>query len=381
MNVKNLEKCCGCGECKFICPTNAISFTQNNQGFLYPSVNEKKCVDCSACVKRCTFNKEFISTDEIKSFAVKHKNQEIRAQSRSGGVFTALTDYVIKNNGVVYGCALQNFNTAVHIRATNKEERDNFRKSKYIQSDNTNVYEQIKKDVKSGLYVVYSGTSCQVNAVKDYLKDLDLSKVFFIDVVCHGVPSPKIWQDYLKYVNPKNKKIKNVEFRDKDKFGWEAHFESVTFSDGEYYSSNIYTTLFYSHLILRKDCFSCPYKHIYHPSDITIADCWGIKQNNPDFDDDKGVSLVILNNKKGEKLFESVKNDLVVLSIDINNFLQTPLANNWEKPKNIDDFWQYYYTHSFKKVVKKFIPEQKKVSFWRKIIIKCKLVLKKIKRK
>ena len=206
MNVLNLEKCCGCGECKCICPTNAISYKKNNQGFLFPTIDENSCVNCSLCVKRCTFNKEFISNEIIASFAVKHKNEEVRAQSRSGGVFTALTDFVLKRNGVVYGCVLQNFDTAVHVRATNSLERNEFRKSKYIQSDNTNIFEQIEKDVKDGLYVVYSGTSCQVNAVKDYLKDLDLSKVFFVDVVCHGVPSPKVWQDYLKFVNKKIKK-------------------------------------------------------------------------------------------------------------------------------------------------------------------------------
>lgn len=381
MNVNDLEKCCGCGECKYICPTNAISYKKNNQGFLFPTIDENSCVNCSLCVKRCTFNKEFISNEIIASFAVKHKNEEVRAQSRSGGVFTALTDFVLKRNGVVYGCVLQNFDTAVHVRATNSLERNEFRKSKYIQSDNTNIFEQIEKDVKDGLYVVYSGTSCQVNAVKDYLKDLDLSKVFFVDVVCHGVPSPKVWQDYLKFVNKKNKKIKKVEFRDKDKFGWASHYESVTYQDGQYFSSNVFTTLFYSHLILRKDCFSCPYRHVYHHSDVTIADCWGIKQNNPEFDDDKGVSLVILNSEKGRNLFESVKNDLNVLQININDFLQPPLKDNWQMPQEWKDFWEYYNNHSFKKIIKKYIPKPKKISFWRKVKIKCKLILKKVKRK
>ena len=359
MNVSVYNQhCCGCGECYAVCPVKAIDMQINTQGFYYPIVDSTKCVDCSKCTTRCSFNNgsaESNAYSVINTYALKHIDEDIRAASRSGGVFTALSDIILDMGGVIYGCELQDCRKAIHTRATTKEQRDRFRGSKYIQSETYHIFEDIKNDVKNGLWVLFSGTSCQVNAVKDFCKDLDCSKLLLVDIVCHGVPSPTVWDDYLKYIEKKNKKkITSVDFRDKQKFGWTAHNETVVFQDGSDYSDNAFRCLFYSHLILREDCFECPYRSLNRISDITIADCWGIAEHYPEFDDDKGVSLVLINTNKAEQIFNKIQ-QADCINVDITKLMQPPLRTNWDVPANYDEFWGYYKAHSFKKVVDKYV--------------------------
>jgi len=367
MNIEIFKNhCCGCGECRAICPIDAITMQINTQGFYYPTVNLEKCVNCSKCVQHCSFN--FSNNSQTKettfAYAVKHTDETVRAASRSGGVFTALSDLIFDSNGVVYGCKLTNCREAVHTRATTKEERNKFRGSKYIQSITHNIFDSVKNDLKNGSWVLFSGTSCQVNAINDYCADVDCSKLLLVDIVCHGVPSPKVWGDYISFIEKANKKkITSVDFRDKVKFGWAAHVETFVFVDSSNYSNDLFKRLFYGHLILRKDCFECPYKTLNRISDITIADCWGIAEHYSDFDDNKGVSLVIINTNKGKNFFEHVKS-IESIEVDINKLLQPALEINWHMPKEYDDFWNFYNKHSFKKVIDKFV--FKKTSLYRR---------------
>ncbi len=362
------DHCCGCGECVAICPAKAVSMKYNKQGFAYPIVDTQKCIDCSKCVKQCSFNNGTNINDSDKSqqyYAFKHIDESIRESSRSGGIFTALSDIVLGNGGVVYGCKLENCRRAVHTRATTKEERDAFRGSKYIQSETHHIFKDVKDDIKKGLLVLFSGTSCQVNAIKDYCKDLDCSKLILVDIVCHGVPSPKVWNDYLKYIEKtNNKKIVSVDFRDKRKFGWAAHEETVIFENGTDYSDNVFRRLFYDHLILRNDCFECPYRSLNRISDISIADCWGIAEHYPEFDDNKGVSLVLINTEKGLDIYKKTQREKSI-EVDVQKLLQPPLRMNWDKPTDYSEFWKYYNSHSFKKVLNKYV--LKKPSFCAKL--------------
>ena len=359
MNI-NIYKnhCCGCGECSIICPTNAIKMKLNKQGFYYPVVIAKNCIYCSKCVNHCSYNNgsnKDLADSVLTSYAVKHKDEIIRAASRSGGVFTSLSDLVLDRGGVVYGCQLFDCRTAIHTRATTKEERDAFRGSKYIQSETHQIFESVKNDLLNGLWVLFSGTSCQVNAIKDFCGNIDCSKLLLVDIVCHGVPSSKIWTDYLKYIEKTNKKkIVSVDFRDKSKFGWAAHTETFVFEDGTDHSSDYFRRLFYDHLILRKDCFECPYRSLERISDITIADCWGIAEHYPEFNDNKGVSLVLVNTDQGQSFYNQLS-DIDYIEVDINNLMQPPLKENWIIPKNYDEFWGFYNKRSFKKVINKYV--------------------------
>ncbi len=362
--IKVADHCCGCGICATICPVRAITMQENRQGFYYPEVNEKVCIDCGKCLQRCAFNAD--KTEENKSFcqeafALKHCDESVRAESRSGGVFTAITDLILECGGVVYGCVLEDNRNAVHIRATTRRERDRLRGSKYIQSKTFDVWERVKNDLKHGLWVLFSGTPCQVDAVRSLCADINCEKLLLVDIVCHGVPSPKVWSNYLDSLTKKHgKKIISVDFRDKRGFGWAAHVETVEFEDGTAYSGDVFKKLFYDHYILRRDCFTCPYKNLQRTGDISIADCWGIRENYPDFFDDKGISLVLVNTEKGQNFFSQIQRTTSI-PVDIQKMLQPPLRMNWNPPADYDKFWRFYYRHSFNKVVDKYVQGRKSI--------------------
>jgi len=347
--------CCGCGECMAICPISAITMKQSANGFLYPQVQSDKCIGCSKCIAHCAFNNKPLSNSLLKTYAVKHKNENVRAKSRSGGIFTAISDVVLEKGGVVYGCKLIDNARAVHARATTKKERDCFRGSKYIQSETYHLFNNVKEDLKSGLWVLFSGTPCQVNAIKDFCVDVETEKLLLVDIVCHGVPSPLVWSNYLEYIEKKHKKkVFSIDFRDKNKFDWAAHKETFFFEDSTDVSYDIFTQLFYSHTIIRKDCFQCPYKNLNRVGDISIADCWGIAKHYPEFNDNKGVSLVLINSSKGQYFYEQAQG-ISQIEVDINKLMQAPLRENWGEPINYDEFWKYYHRHSFEKVVNRYV--------------------------
>lgn len=284
-------------------------------------------------------------------YAVKHNNMQIRLDSRSGGVFTAISDYVLNLDGVVYGCVLNEDFDAVHIRSQSKEERNKMRGSKYIQSDIQNCYLDVKKDLLNGKIVLFSGTSCQISAIKNYIvKDL-LENLILVDIVCHGVPSSRVWHDFINWQEEKHKAICScVDFRNKKDFGWNSHVESIWLKTNsgkiKQIDSEVYATLFYEHSILRNSCYQCPYKDIVHPGDITIADYWGIDKAAPGFDDNKGVSLVLINNMKGAGIFDLLTN-IDYQKCELEKSMQPPLKAPFEKPKSREQFWEYYNSHSF----------------------------------
>lgn len=275
-------------------------------------------------------------------YGVKHKNEDIRAASRSGGIFTAVTDIVIKKDGAVYGCALTDDFYAVHKRAVTQEQRNEFRGSKYIQSSTGDVFVQVERDLKDGKTVLFSGTPCQVHALNCFLdvKKTDAENLITVDILCHGVPSPTVWIDFLN-ANFDKEKIEKIDFRDKTNFGWRAHHETVT-ADGKEHSSRDYTNLFYSHLILRDSCFDCQYKNTDRIADITIGDFWRIENNDKDFDDDKGISLVMTNTTKGEEYFNACRDDLIIREYPLVCCIQPALSENYKRPDKKDKFWSEY---------------------------------------
>lgn len=316
-------------------------------------------------------------------FAIKHKNENIRIASRSGGFFTALSDIILDNGGVVYGCALNETFTAVHKRATNKVQRNEFRGSKYVQSKIDNTYNLVAIDLINGLDVLFSGTPCQVHGLINLLKlkKIDTSNLLTIDILCHGVPSPKIWSDYLSS-NFDLKYIEKINFRDKETFGWREHVETITVN-GKKISSKNYTDSFYSHLILRKSCFNCHYKNKDRISDITIGDYWGIEKNDRDFDDNKGVSLVITNTDKGKLFFQKCSEQLIFKEFTLATSIQPALDHNYPEPANRSKFWQEYNGKNLVDLTKKF-SKPPEPPFYKKFLIKCiehlLKILKKLKR-
>lgn len=291
---------------------------------------------------------------EPKVYAARHSDKNVVAASRSGGVFTALCDEVFSKNGTVYGCILTDDFQAVHIRAEETETRNQMRGSKYIQSKLGDIFKQVKQDLNSGRVVLFSGTSCQIAGLRGFLGQ-EYQNLICVDIVCHGVPSPLVWKKYLQWQEKKHSsKIVSVDFRNKKKFGWRDHVETIRMENGHVVHSRVFARIFYSHNTIRPSCFECPYKSIMHPGDITIADYWGIEKAAPCFDDDKGVSLVLVNNEKGETAFENVKNNLDWQVTKMEDSMQPPLISPFKKPAERKQFWEDFSRMDFEKIARKY---------------------------
>lgn len=289
-----------------------------------------------------------------KVYAVKHTDESVRAASRSGGIFTAISDSILDDGGIVYGCVLSDDFKAVHIRAEDKAGRDAMRGSKYIQSKLGDTYKNIKVDLDAGRIVLFSGTSCQVDGLRMFL-GRDYDNLFCVDIVCHGVPSTAVWNAYLRWQEKMSKaKVTAIDFRNKRDFGWRDHVETIKLDNGEQVSSRVFRTLFLGHTILRPSCYECPFKSVMHPGDVTIADYWGIEKAAPEFDDNKGVSLVLANNDKGEDTFERIKKNLIWKQNKLEDSMQPPLKAPFPKPKNREQFWRDFQNREFGYIAKKY---------------------------
>lgn len=358
IHIDDKSYCCGCTACASICTHKAISMQPNALGFLYPVVDASKCVECGLCEKVCAFNAGYDKSMNLSSpffYAVRHKDLNEVSTSRSGAAFIALSDWVLDNGGIVYGAGYADHFRVVHKRAETKEQRNEFKGSKYVQSDLNDTFQQIKKDLSNGKWVLFSGTPCQTSGLSSYIGPKLRSNLFLVDIVCHGVPSPYIWRDYLKYTE--NKRGENaiaVDFRDKTELGWAAHRESFTFPSGKEYRKT-FTYLFYEHIMFRPSCQVCHFTNLNRPSDLTLADFWGWQNTDVNLNsDDKGISLLICNTDKGKYLFDNVLDSINVLTLEQDKCLQPNLQNPTVFNSNYVKFEKDYIEGGFMRVARKY---------------------------
>lgn len=379
IQINNPADCCGCTACASICAHDAITMKPDALGFLYPEVDKDKCVDCGLCEKVCAFNDHYdtsLNLEKPLAYGARHKDMNEVETSRSGAAFIAISDYILEQGGVVYGAGYTDHFRVVHKRAATKEERDEFKGSKYVQSDMTGVFRQVKKDLRDGLTVLFSGTPCQTSGLNSYVGKRLRENLFLVDIVCHGVPSPYMWRDYIAYLEKKQgSPIVWVNFRDKQKYGWAAHHETFKFKNGGGKMS--FTYLFYKHIMFRKSCGNCHFTNIKRPSDITIADFWGWENTDSAFNaDNKGVSLVLLNTEKGRKLFDAVQDRMNTIPAELDKCLQPNMQHPSEMHPQSEKFFSDYTRKGFKYVMWKY-GENYPPTFLRK---KSKRLLDKIKR-
>lgn len=377
--ILNKNKCSGCHACYNICPKNAISMVEDEAGFKYPVIDQKKCIDCGMCKKACpSTNKSKEIKKDIKAYAAYNKNYDERINSSSGGMFILLAKEIIKRNGVVFGASFDKNFDVIHTYAETEEELKQFMGSKYTQSTIGSAYKKVKGFLDKDRYVLFSGTPCQIEGLKSFLKK-DYDKLYTQDIICHGVPSSKVWRKYLKYQEDKSKeKIKNISFRNKD-HGWSMFGMKILFDKNSYYKNlqdDIYLRTFLKNICLRESCYNCDFKKKYRISDITLADYWGIDHVHKDMNDNKGTSLIIVNSKKGKELFELIKENIIYIETDIDIALKYNIAMTKSaiKVNNREDYINDIDNMSIEEITKKYVPKpniiKRGISFGKRCIKK-----------
>ena len=358
--VKKKENCCGCRTCEKVCPKQAITMVEDACGFLYPQIDESECINCGLCLQKCAFQSGYKTRKEFEPFygyGARHKLEKIYMRSRSGGAFVAISSHIIEQKGVIYGVGYsedKGFHRVIHKRATSKRSRNEFCGSKYVQSDLEDTFPSIKKDLENGKIVLFSGTGCQVGALHTYLGK-EYENLYTIDIVCHGVPSPKIWDDFLTMREKEyGQSIKAVNFRNKRKYGWKAHRETLHFKDQKV-SSRIYSKLFSQRILFRPSCYKCVYANTKRPGDITIADFWGHEAALGDrWNDNKGISLVLVNNKHGMKIWEESRDQMDWVDCTGYPFRHQNMKRSTTKSERYEEFWEDYVQHGFEYCAEKY---------------------------
>lgn len=324
--IMTSRACSGCTACFSACPKGAISFVMDEEGFKVPHVDEKTCIDCGICIKTCPAIKspEACNDDyEQKAYALQYHDEDVRKNSASGALFPAFANYFINTlDGYVCGCVLNEDVMPMHVVSNQWADVVRMQDSKYVQSDMCNCIEEIGGLLSEGKYVLFSGTSCQVAGLNTYLstKKISNEKLLTIDFFCHGVPSPMIWKDYIKYYESKNnRKVVGYRFRNK-KYGWgkgpaargtgflstvsysgiQSHRTGFLKKDDVSFLARIWPRIFFSNLCIRQYCHQCPYTNIDKPANITMGDFWGIEDSHPNFDDHRGCSLALVRSQKAQ---------------------------------------------------------------------------------
>lgn len=382
--LKQSEKSCyGCGACESICPKKAITMKPNSEGFLYPVLDEELCIKCGLCEKVCPYmNTETTANEPMCVVAAQNRNIEILKDSSSGGIFSAVAEYVLSLNGYVSGCIFDEQLVATHIVTKDREEVKKMCGSKYVQSNIKNTYITIEEYLKKGEKVLFTGTPCQVDGLKKYLRK-EYDNLFLIDLICHGVPSPKMLQMYLDNEEKEKGKITELKFRDKRRNGWCSQ-GSIKYKNKIKTISPFNNSYYYYYLgnsISRKSCYSCKYSSISRVGDLSIGDCWNVGELLPDVDTQDGYSVVLVNSKKGQDLLNLIKENLRIYDMDIEFAVKNNgnLSKPCEMPENRDFIYKRIETEGYSKVAREECHYQYIIPFIKKHTPKkIKKVLKKI---
>ena len=344
------EECCGCGACALACPARAISMEADEEGFLYPVIDQQRCLHCGACVRLCPFQAEGHGKhgEEPVFYAAKHREVSARLASTSGGVFTALSDVVLKQGGAVYGAVFDEAFQVVHRRAVTPAERDRMRFSKYVQSDLGRVFAQVKQDLLEGRAVLFTGCPCQNAGLQAYLGPLAQARqLVCCDVICYGVPSPLVWRQYQNLLEQeRGGRLEFVSFRSKS-LGWSRQNSNEQFQyrtsamTANGWDDRFYRLFFRDRSILRPSCGQCPYADQHRCTDLTIADYWGIEFYTPQLYDSRGVGLVLASTFKGQRLLAEAAPRLWLRERPAEEALaqQGRLSKPVELPENRQEFW------------------------------------------
>lgn len=374
------NKCTGCTACMNICPKNAISMEIDNEGFKHPVINKDKCIDCGLCKKTCPVLNT-TSNKSLNNCYVAYNKDEVSRKNKasSGSIFELIAKLILNENGIVIGAAFDENNKLNHIAIDNIKDLDKLKGSKYLQSHLNNIFTYIKENIKNKK-ILFVGTPCQVAGLKSFIKN-DFNNLICLDLVCHGVPSPKLFEKYIKEIEDKyNSQIVDYNFRDK-KTGWDSYSNTITFKDKKEISQlqkdNNYMKLFLSDIALRESCFECNFKLGNKYSDITLGDFWGVGKYYPDMYNNLGVSAVIINTEKGQEIFEQIKNDIKYKECKLEEIVSgnPSLKSSGKYPLKRSEFFDDINKLSIAELSKKY---SYKRPLPKRILGKCKRILKNI---
>ena len=353
INITDKTLCSGCTACAAVCGHKAITMEPDGLGFLYPRVDPDKCVGCGLCDRVCSFEApQKRAKGYPETYLARHKNDEEVKKSKSGAAFVVLSDVILNESGIVYGAKLNANHLVEHAGATSAQGRDEFRGSKYIQSDLRDIFVKIKSDLRQGKKVLFSGTPCQVAGLKSYIGPQLSENLFLVDLLCHGVASPAVWSDYTKSLERrKGHKIVSCIPRN-PKYGWYNNVDTFVFDDGSRLNSEYFTGYIYHKWITQRwSCKVCPFTTLDRVSDITIGDAWGAGRVAPGFDkDDAGCSIVMINTEKGKSLFEAASANTNLRQVDIGEMMQPVMMQPTAFHPKRQAFEDAYTTHGYRYV-------------------------------
>ena len=350
--LKDKHNCTGCTACMSVCPKHCITMQPDAEGFLYPHVDEQLCIDCGLCRNTCPLNEKYrrpINAFNLpKAYAAKHVEDEVRMKSTSGGLFTAISDEILRQGGVVCGAAFDKERPKVrHIIAHNKEERNQIRGSKYVQSELGCIFQEIKALLERGIKVLFTGTPCQTAGLIAYLHK-DYENLLLVDIFCHSVPSPLIFRHALG-----SNIVNEVCFRNKQR-GWRNSYEFSLTNDTSVETNMTYLTLFFKGLTNRPSCYRCHFTNLERPSDLTIGDYWNINHVQPSFEDELGVSCLLVNSPKGTRFLNEIKNCLKYFETGLTPALQECLQRPVTELRIREKFWRDYHRYGYEWCVAKY---------------------------
>lgn len=378
------KKCNGCHACYSACPKKCIKMVADSEGFLYPQVDSKECINCGKCINVCPIlSSEKPNLTQPNAYAIVNKRDDVLKRSSSGGVFYALATATIEKNGVVFGATFNKDGQVEHSFIDNEHDVWKMMGSKYAQSKIGNSFILAKDSLDNGREVLFVGTPCQIGGLRAFLGK-EYENLLCVDIICHGVPSPKLWNKYVEYQENKHaSKAVQISFRDKST-SWRAYSMNMIFENGKVYQKpheeDAYMRLFLSNVCLRPSCHDCYFKGVNRLSDITLADCWGVERVLGEKDDDKGVSLTLTHTKKGENALQSLFNSCQIRKVDLDKAIkENPSAIRSAIPhKDREEFFAKMDKSPVSKSAKKYAPYKiglkerlarllKKIGIWKLI--------------